>query len=113
VAHLYDARDRWKKSTSPHPSVQLTHLNQSYGETAWVETLGATANVAGDEIDVVAVQHVIGVHLMLAQFSRMDTCFHRMDREISKARTLGAAMQTDILAALRRLVGLLSVAGTQ
>jgi hypothetical protein len=81
---------------------------------ASVTALGAIANVAGDKIDVVAVQHEIGgVRLMLEQFSRMDTCFSSMDRESSKARTLGAAMQTDILLALRRLDSLLSVAGTQ
>jgi len=81
---------------------------------ASVTALGAIANVAGDEIDLVAVQHEIGgVCGMLEQFSTMDTCFSTMDRESSKARTLGAAIQTDILAALRRLDPLLSVAGTQ
>jgi hypothetical protein len=82
---------------------------------ASVTALGAIANVAGDEIDAVAIPHGIGgVHGILEQFSRMDTCFSTMDRESSlRLGTLGAAVQTDILAALRRLDSLMSVAGTQ
>jgi hypothetical protein len=58
-----------------------------------VTALRAIAKVAGDEIDVVAVRREIGgVRLMLEQFWRMDTCFSTIDRESSRAGTLGSAM---------------------
>lgn len=76
---------------------------------ARVTALGAIANAAGDEIDMVAVQHEIGgIRGMLEHFSKMDTCLSRIDRENSTARALGAAMRADILSALRRLDSLLS-----
>jgi hypothetical protein len=69
----------------------------------------AVASAAADEIDLVAVQHEIrGIRGTLAQFAKMDTCSRTIDRESSTARTLGAAMRADVLAALRRLDFLLS-----
>jgi hypothetical protein len=51
----------------------------------------------------VAWQHEIGgIRGMLEQFSKMDTCFSTIDGERSTARTVGAAVRADILAALRR-----------
>jgi len=70
---------------------------------------GAIANAAADEIDLVAVQQETGgIRGMLAQFSKMDTCSSTIDRESSTARSLGATMRADILAALRRLASLQS-----
>jgi hypothetical protein len=76
---------------------------------ARVTALGSIANAAADEIDLVAVEHEIGgIRGLLAQFSKMDTCPSMIGRESITARTLGAAMRADILAALRRLDSLLS-----
>jgi hypothetical protein len=69
----------------------------------------AVASATADEIDLVAVQHEIrDIRGTLAQFAKMDTCSRTIDRESSTARTLGAAMRADVLAALRRLDFLLS-----
>jgi hypothetical protein len=61
-----------------------------------------------------AVQHEIGGACgMLEQFSATGTCFSTMNGKALKLGPPGAAIQTEVLAALRRLDLLLSVAGTQ
>lgn len=76
---------------------------------AKVVALSAIARTTGTDIDLVGAEREISlIRGLLEQFSKIENCHSKIDREVSSARTLAADLKSDILAALRRLDSLLS-----
>jgi len=71
--------------------------------------LTAVAVNWGEHVDVAAVQReVSAMRSLLEQFSKIEACHSKVDREIGTARTYAGDLKADIVAALRRLDGLLT-----
>jgi hypothetical protein len=64
---------------------------------------------SGAQVDVGALQReVVAIRGVLEQFSKIEACHSKVDKEIGSARTFAADLKADILASLRRLDGLLN-----
>ena len=64
----------------------------------------------GAQVDIGAMQReVAAMRGLLEQFSKIEACHSKVDREIGSARTYAADLKADILAALRRLDTLLNL----
>jgi hypothetical protein len=73
-----------------------------------VALASATVN-GGEQVDVAAVQReVAGMRSLLQQFSKIEACHSKVDKEIGNARTYAADLKADIVSALRRLDDLLT-----
>lgn len=71
--------------------------------------LGAIVKSGGTDIDFVAAEREISViRGLLEQFSKIENCHSKIDREVTSARSLAADLRMAILDALRRLDSLLS-----
>jgi len=59
---------------------------------------------SGVQVDVGALQReVVAMRGLLEQFSKIEACHSKVDKEIGSARTYAADLKADILASLRRL----------
>lgn len=80
--------------------------------TLYMAKVVALASIASDsdqDIDLTgALREVSVIRGLLEQFSKIEACQTRIDKENSAARTLTADLKSDILAALRRLDSILS-----
>lgn len=72
----------------------------------------ALASIVTDsdmDFDLNGAQHEVSViRGLLEQFSKIETCHSRIDKETTAARSLAADLKVDLLAALRRLDSILS-----
>jgi len=76
---------------------------------AKVAALTSIAAAAGEDLDITAAQREITfIRGLLEQFSKIENSHTKIDKEVTAARTFAADLKSDILAALRRLDGLLS-----
>jgi hypothetical protein len=76
---------------------------------AKVVALSTLVGDGGNDVDINAVQREISViRGLLEQFSKIELCHSKIDKEVIGARTLAADLKSDILAALRRLDSLMS-----
>jgi hypothetical protein len=65
---------------------------------------------SGVQVDVGAMQRELAaIRGLLEQFSRIEACHSKVDKEIGSARTYAADLKADILASLRRLDTLLNL----
>lgn len=63
----------------------------------------------GESFDASAVEHeVSAMRKLLERFSKIELSHSKIDKEVASARTVAADLKADILAALRRLEGLIS-----
>ena len=77
---------------------------------AKVAALSTITSDAGSDLDVNAMQREISViRGLLEQFSKIEGCHSKIDKEVTAARTLAADLKSDILAALRCLDTILAV----
>jgi len=68
----------------------------------------ASIEAAGDSVDLTAAhREVAGLRTLLEQFSRMELCHSRIDKEVTSARGLADDLKVDMLSALRRLDSIL------
>jgi hypothetical protein len=66
----------------------------------------------GEPVDVGAIQReVAAVSGLLEQFSKIEACHSKVDKEIGNARVAAADLKAEILTALRRIDALLSCGG--
>jgi hypothetical protein len=71
---------------------------------AKVVALTTIINSPGSELDLNAMQREISlIRGLLEQFSKIENCHSKIDKEVTAARTVAADLKSDILAALRRL----------
>jgi hypothetical protein len=76
---------------------------------ARVVALAAIINDTTSDFDLTAMQREISViRGLLEQFSKIEGCHSKIDKEVTAARTLAADLKSDILSALRHLDSLLS-----
>jgi hypothetical protein len=76
---------------------------------AKVVALAAIINDSSSGFDLTGIQREVSViRGLLEQFSRIETCHSKIDKEVTAARTLAADLKSDILDALRRLDSFLS-----
>ena len=76
---------------------------------AKVVALAAIINDTTSGFDLTAIQREISViRGLLEQFSKIEGCHSKIDKEVTAARTLAADLKSDILNALRRLDSFLS-----
>ena len=75
---------------------------------AKVVALASIAPDAGSDVDLTAALRELSViRGLLEQFSKIETCHSKIDKEVASARTLSADLKSDIVAALRRLDSIL------
>ncbi len=76
---------------------------------AKVAALATIAVEGGDQIDVGAAQREVSLlRGLLEQFSKIEACHSRVDKEITSARTYAGDLKADIVSALRRLDSVLT-----
>jgi hypothetical protein len=76
---------------------------------AKVVALSSVMVSSGAQVDVGALQReVVAIRCLLEQFSKIEACHSKVDKEIASARTYAADLKADILGGLRRLDGLLN-----
>lgn len=76
---------------------------------AKVVALASIATDPADDIDLHSAQREVNlIRGLLEQFSKIEGCHSKIDREVAAVRTAAADLKSDILAALRRLDNLLS-----
>lgn len=74
---------------------------------ARVAALATVTAVHSEAIDVAAIQReAAALRALLTQFSKIEVCHSKVDKEISNARAAAADLKAEILTALRRLDGL-------
>ncbi len=75
---------------------------------AKVTALATVMGDRGDQVDVAAAQReVAAMRSLLEQFSKIEACHSKVDKEIGNARVAAADLKAEILTALRRMDTLL------
>jgi hypothetical protein len=78
----------------------------------YMAKMAALATIAiegGDQIDLGAAQREVSLlRGLLEQFSKIEACHSRVDKEITSARTYAGDLKADIVSALRRLDSVLT-----
>jgi hypothetical protein len=71
--------------------------------------LASVAVNGGEQVDIGAIQReVASMRALVLQFSKIEACHSKVDKEVGNARTVAADLKADIVAALRRLDDLLT-----